>query len=616
VAAKKVGSVYTEIRARLDKYEKDLAKAQGITKKGATKIQKRINKISFRKASQSMANFSRIFNTAAIAMAGGGAIGSLIKISTDYEDTIFRMSQTFQGESDAMIAKAKSMAAQFKYYYDFNDISYAFTKTADSMERYGITGDKYIQLVARAADVGASKNLDLKESIDRIESAMRGEAEASEYLGITLNDTYLKNIAFNGALKDTWEKMTDLQKTQHRFNELMIQTAKYQGAAERAANTLSGAMSSLGKAMKDRLAPYLEVVNETIKKTILYFKGLWAVEQITSKRDVLKKYQEELVASYEETQKKIKAFTKMQAQFPDPEGKFEGARTEKLDKMFQRLGLLRRKLELVSGEIIAIEKKAADVFGGGAGSGGGRQGLDYSFLDKTDTAYRMSRAGGVVSQMGSIEEAYRRASELGQRLAEKSPLDSWQVKAEKSFKTVADVAKDSFDTVSQSVDAMANSMSDALANFVLTGKMSFKSFAESIIADIVRIQSKALITGLFSMIGGASGGGSASGPTGTTSLASAIWAPRAYGGPVSAGKPYVVGEKGPELFVPGNSGEIVPAAPGGAAGGATVNNYYYITAMDSQSVFEAVKRSGAVPAIAAENLSDNGMLRQAMIENL
>ena len=40
---------------------------------------------------------------------------------------------------------------------------------------------------------------------------------------------------------------------------------------------------------------------------------------------------------------------------------------------------------------------------------------------------------------------------------------------------------------------------------------------------------------------------------------------RAAGGPVSGGSPYIVGEKGPELFVPGSSGNIVPNhAMGGA----------------------------------------------------
>jgi phage-related minor tail protein len=40
-----------------------------------------------------------------------------------------------------------------------------------------------------------------------------------------------------------------------------------------------------------------------------------------------------------------------------------------------------------------------------------------------------------------------------------------------------------------------------------------------------------------------------------------------HGGPVSAGRPYVVGEAGPELFIPGRSGTIVP----NGAGGVTIN---------------------------------------------
>jgi hypothetical protein len=32
----------------------------------------------------------------------------------------------------------------------------------------------------------------------------------------------------------------------------------------------------------------------------------------------------------------------------------------------------------------------------------------------------------------------------------------------------------------------------------------------------------------------------------------------AVGGPASAGRPYIVGERGPELFVPGSNGNVVP----------------------------------------------------------
>lgn len=64
---------------------------------------------------------------------------------------------------------------------------------------------------------------------------------------------------------------------------------------------------------------------------------------------------------------------------------------------------------------------------------------------------------------------------------------------------------------------------------------------------------------------------------------------RAAGGPVSAGSPYIVGERGPELFVPSNSGGIVPNH---SMGGVTVN----INAVDAQGVRRLLLDNG--PALA------------------
>lgn len=71
---------------------------------------------------------------------------------------------------------------------------------------------------------------------------------------------------------------------------------------------------------------------------------------------------------------------------------------------------------------------------------------------------------------------------------------------------------------------------------------------------------------------------------------------RASGGPVSAGRPYLVGEHGPELMVPGRAGTVVPNGAGGAIS-ITVNG-----AVDPPSVarqihgilLEYQRRSGAL----------------------
>ena len=69
---------------------------------------------------------------------------------------------------------------------------------------------------------------------------------------------------------------------------------------------------------------------------------------------------------------------------------------------------------------------------------------------------------------------------------------------------------------------------------------------------------------------------------------------RADGGPVNAGGAYMVGEKGPELFVPSSSGSIVPngamGSSGGGSGGVTVN--YNIAA--------GVSRAELVPILEQE----------------
>jgi TP901 family phage tail tape measure protein len=65
---------------------------------------------------------------------------------------------------------------------------------------------------------------------------------------------------------------------------------------------------------------------------------------------------------------------------------------------------------------------------------------------------------------------------------------------------------------------------------------------------------------------------------------------RALGGPVTAGMPYMVGERGPELFVPRGSGTIVPNGAGG--GGVVVNVYGDVSGRELvERVQEAIMQS-------------------------
>ncbi len=110
------------------------------------------------------------------------------------------------------------------------------------------------------------------------------------------------------------------------------------------------------------------------------------------------------------------------------------------------------------------------------------------------------------------------------------------------------------------------SLEDGLVDIVTgasTVQDAFKKMANAIIADLARIAIRQAITGpLAGALGGALGEGGGG-------LGAIFGGARAEGGPVTAGRAYVVGEKRPELFVPNRSGMILPKVPG-AGGGQTI----------------------------------------------
>jgi len=194
--------------------------------------------------------------------------------------------------------------------------------------------------------------------------------------------------------------------------------------------------------------------------------------------------------------------------------------------------------------------------------------------------------GGMKQRMEEINKLYddRRAQIELTAAATKAEQDSfaygWAQASEKyrnNIKTDAEYA-------SQQMSNFTKGFEDAFVKFVQTGKLSFKDLANSMIADFARIQAQKMLSGLFGgggFFGGLFGGGGGAG-------AALMGLPGyAAGGNIPAGQLSVVGERGPELFVPQNAGKIIPNHKLGGVGSSTVNNNtavtYSIQAVDAQS---------------------------------
>jgi lambda family phage tail tape measure protein len=152
-----------------------------------------------------------------------------------------------------------------------------------------------------------------------------------------------------------------------------------------------------------------------------------------------------------------------------------------------------------------------------------------------------------------------------------------------------------------SFNALTTNMNSALDNFVKTGKLSFKSLARSIIQDLIAIQMKAAASKILMSL---FGGGGFMNDRGGMELSGSLGF--ADGGSPPVGRASIVGERGPELFVPNGSGTIIPNHALGGMGNTTNVTNNYINAIDTKSFEERLL--GSSNAIWAANSYANKTL--------
>lgn len=110
------------------------------------------------------------------------------------------------------------------------------------------------------------------------------------------------------------------------------------------------------------------------------------------------------------------------------------------------------------------------------------------------------------------------------------------------------------------VDRAGRVLENALVRAMRTGKLGFDDLKRIALSAMAEIASAAIRSGMGALGGGSGGAGGLG-----TVLLSLLGAPgRATGGPVAPGRPYLIGERGPELFVPTASGRVETLRPGGS----------------------------------------------------
>jgi lambda family phage tail tape measure protein len=195
--------------------------------------------------------------------------------------------------------------------------------------------------------------------------------------------------------------------------------------------------------------------------------------------------------------------------------------------------------------------------------------LEAEMAGKIMAAFETEDGYTNIQQMNAeLEKMYKMTGDLKQaQLDELSVSRQWSTGWTEAFNQYIDSATNAATAAQQTFQSVTSNMNSAIDKFVDEGKFSFKDFTASVLRDILKIQLKMAAAKLIQSTGFASLLGFAD------------------GGSPPVNKPSIVGENGPELFVPRTAGTVVPNEQLGG-GGSTQNTYITnnISAVDAKSV--------------------------------
>jgi hypothetical protein len=204
-------------------------------------------------------------------------------------------------------------------------------------------------------------------------------------------------------------------------------------------------------------------------------------------------------------------------------------------------------------DVVSTWRSPTRTRSGGGGGGGGAREITAE-MRAADQAIRQAQEAAV--QFGDVQAI------LNERLA------SGAINLE-TYNAALEQARERYSQVGEATEfwnQQQQALKDGILDAIVNGEDLADTF-QNIARSIARAALEAALFGSGPLAGGGGGSGLLGG------LFSGLFG-RASGGPVTAGQPYVVGERRPELFVPSTSGRIEPTVPGGGSGVTVqVNNY-------------------------------------------
>ena len=242
----------------------------------------------------------------------------------------------------------------------------------------------------------------------------------------------------------------------------------------------------------------------------------------------------------------------------------------------------------------------------------------FEKIDRVDFSGTVGGLRGIDDLVRETAEVATTAGEAIQTMAAPPSQFEAFIDRLKQSRTQADDLQDGLiKLANQGIDGLGKSFTAAI-----TGAQKFsdaiKSMAKSVIDSLIQmLVQKYIVDAAFGAITAGFGGGgttaSGGGGGGVTSVTGAL----AKGGVATGGNPYLVGEKGPEVFVPSTTGRVVPNDQLGG-GGVVVNQTINVTTGVQQTVRAEIANllpqiSNAAKSAVADARMRGGGFSKAMV---
>ena len=489
---------------------------------------------------------------ALVGLGGGLAIRSIIGTGRSIEDLQVRLKQLFGSTEEG--AKAFDVMANFasKVPFSLEEIQQA----SGNLAVVATDANQLSKILEITGNVASVTGLDFAQTAEQIQRSFAG--------GIASADVF-RERGVRDMLGFSAGATVSAEETIKAFEKVFSKGGRFGKATDELATTFTGTLSMLG----DKLFNF--------KRDIA---GEGFFDELKKEFKALNQFIEENSADFEAIGRAISKVLTVAVK----------AFAKAVRAVAKAVGFVRRQignlLRLLGKDIVVEISKAPKAVEETNIKLGKQQTLFekiFEGIKKQNEAFDLSKeiVGSITKSVGSISKSLAEALVLGKDLNASLKQLAQSILVEIIAKTIERIA---LLGIEKALQIILNSKEAEKDNLIRKQNTNLK-------------RQIALQATLNAMGGGGGGGG--------FNPLALLGFGRSRGGAVAKGQPVIVGERGAEMFIPNQTGQITQSARGTGTGNVNVN--FTINAVDASGIDRLlVERRGTISRIINESVNERG----------